>query len=214
METSQGKVPNLEICKASCEIVEGCKSISYFKTGWCSHWSTLCEKTKRNKKVLVSLRTKAEPRTWIEVGAKRECHGYTNGIGWGGEIYMESSPGKVASLEACKKSCENNRRCKSISYFNTKWCSHWDTPCTETRYRKKVAMSLRLMLNSEIIVNGGWSAFSACSVSCAGGIQTRTCSNPAPEYGGTNCTGDATRACNTFPCPGKMFCMKTCVNRV
>ena len=49
-------------------------------------------------------------------------------------------------------------------------------------------------------VNGGWSAWSACSVACGGGIQTRTCTNPAPSCGGTNCAGADTRSCNTQAC--------------
>ena len=57
-------------------------------------------------------------------------------------------------------------------------------------------------------VNGMWSHwtdFEACSVSCGGGVQqrTRTCSNPAPECGGTDCIGAATeqQSCNTQGCP-------------
>lgn len=61
--------------------------------------------------------------------------------------------------------------------------------------------------------NGGWSAesagsWSSCSASCGGGSQsrtlTKTCTNPAPEHGGENCSGSATRSvsqsCNTSSC--------------
>ncbi|XP_063688512.1 SCO-spondin-like isoform X2 [Bolinopsis microptera] len=57
-------------------------------------------------------------------------------------------------------------------------------------------------------VDGGWSAFSdwsECSVACGGGsqIRSRSCSNPAPENGGTDCDGDdlQSRDCNADPCP-------------
>ncbi|XP_071082134.1 coadhesin-like isoform X3 [Haliotis cracherodii] len=64
-------------------------------------------------------------------------------------------------------------------------------------------------------VDGGWSTYSmwspysACSVSCGGGSQsrsrTRSCTNPTPAYGGSQCAGEATdtysRDCNTHPCP-------------
>ena len=43
-------------------------------------------------------------------------------------------------------------------------------------------------------VNGGWSAWSACSASC-GGIQTRTCTNPYPANGGAECSGPSTQSC-------------------
>jgi len=55
-------------------------------------------------------------------------------------------------------------------------------------------------------VNGGWSSWrcGSCSKSCGGGTQscTRTCTNPAPAYGGANCVGDSSQIqnCNTQAC--------------
>eukprot|EP00105_Crassostrea_gigas_P023961 XP_011444035.1 PREDICTED: SCO-spondin isoform X3 [Crassostrea gigas] len=50
-----------------------------------------------------------------------------------------------------------------------------------------------------------WGSYGACSVTCAGGKQgrTRTCSNPAPKYGGSACSGSSSssRSCNTHNCP-------------
>ncbi|XP_067022326.1 uncharacterized protein [Acropora muricata] len=50
-----------------------------------------------------------------------------------------------------------------------------------------------------------WKPWGPCSLTCAGGVQrrTRTCSNPAPKYGGKNCEGNAlqTQSCNRAPCP-------------
>ena len=53
----------------------------------------------------------------------------------------------------------------------------------------------------------GWSTWSACSVECAGGNQTRTrtCNEPRPDNGGQNCpseTGYDIRQCNSQSCPG------------
>ncbi|XP_078574438.1 uncharacterized protein LOC144860857 [Branchiostoma floridae x Branchiostoma japonicum] len=58
--------------------------------------------------------------------------------------------------------------------------------------------------------NGGWSEWSpwsACSVTCGGGEQTRdrSCTNPAPAHGGADCVGpnQETQACDTgLACPG------------
>lgn len=55
-----------------------------------------------------------------------------------------------------------------------------------------------------------WSAFPTCSSTCMGGTQTRTrtCTNPAPMFGGMDCTGAAseTQSCNDLiNCPGKTF---------
>ena len=61
------------------------------------------------------------------------------------------------------------------------------------------------------VVNGGyskWSDFGKCSVSCGGGVQSRSrsCDNPKPAHGGKDCSklGPAleSRSCNSHPCPG------------
>ncbi|KAL5251311.1 hypothetical protein ACHWQZ_G016863 [Mnemiopsis leidyi] len=65
-----------------------------------------------------------------------------------------------------------------------------------------------LLTCSDTVIDGGWSdddAWSECSADCGGGTQTRTrtCTNPAPAYGGADCVGEATETqnCNTEPCP-------------
>lgn len=51
-------------------------------------------------------------------------------------------------------------------------------------------------------VNGGWTDWSACSVTACGstGTQTRTCTNPAPANGGAACSGASSQACSTPAC--------------
>ncbi|XP_052105775.1 SCO-spondin-like [Mytilus californianus] len=50
-----------------------------------------------------------------------------------------------------------------------------------------------------------WTAWSVCSVTCGGGksARTRSCSDPAPQYNGSNCSGQdkENRVCNTINCP-------------
>ncbi|XP_070184227.1 sushi, von Willebrand factor type A, EGF and pentraxin domain-containing protein 1-like isoform X2 [Littorina saxatilis] len=52
---------------------------------------------------------------------------------------------------------------------------------------------------------GGWTPYSPCTVTCAGGIQSRdrSCDNPAAALGGRPCVGEynETRICNNVPCP-------------
>jgi len=50
-------------------------------------------------------------------------------------------------------------------------------------------------------VDGAYSEYGACSKTCGGGVQTRTCTNPAAANGGAACVGDTTRACNAQNCP-------------
>ena len=67
-----------------------------------------------------------------------------------------------------------------------------------------------------ISVDGGWSEpeWSECSVTCGGGTQTstRTCTNPAPAYGGSDCQGESTETQDCFnpPCPSELLLDASC----
>lgn len=59
-------------------------------------------------------------------------------------------------------------------------------------------------------IHGGfdqWGSWSMCSQTCGGGQRTRkrTCSNPSPAFGGSNCFGlwNESQDCNNHNCPGK-----------
>ena len=54
-------------------------------------------------------------------------------------------------------------------------------------------------------VHGGFTAFSACSKTCGGGIMQRTCTNPEPRNGGHGCSGVSELTCNTQACSGRNF---------
>merc|ERR1719174_1247112 len=50
-----------------------------------------------------------------------------------GEVRLPKSSVMTSSLEKCKKSCEDTAGCRSITYFKTNWCTHFSTPCTNTK---------------------------------------------------------------------------------
>ncbi len=50
------------------------------------------------------------------------------------------------------------------------------------------------------IVNWGWSDWGTCSATCWGWTQSRSCNNPSPSGGGTNCIWAGVQACNTQQC--------------
>jgi hypothetical protein len=59
---------------------------------------------------------------------------------------------------------------------------------------------------SSASVNGGWTAWSACSATCGGGVMTRSCTNPVPAGSGAACVGVASQTCNTQACPELRVC--------
>ena len=72
------------------------------------------------------------PRTWREVGSRVQCDTSN------GEVFMFSSPSEaVPNLDECKQLCEDTEGCQSITYFKSGWCSHFSTPCTNTKKNNK-----------------------------------------------------------------------------
>ena len=49
-------------------------------------------------------------------------------------------------------------------------------------------------------IPGGWSSFGACTRVCWGWIQTRSCTNPSPQNGGSGCIGMNSQSCNSQAC--------------
>jgi len=148
LPNSPGKGQTLSQCKKSCEDAAGCQSITYYYSNkWCSHFSTACTETKRKSKA-TALRlvadsvTTAPPKLsnrWVKGPAKAACD---TGAG---EVYLNSSPGKISNAEACKISCGADSKCQSITFFKSGWCSHFSTPCTKTKRNGKAVSIWRLI---------------------------------------------------------------------
>ena len=56
---------------------------------------------------------------------------------------------------------------------------------------------------------GPWSAWSSCTKTCGGGVQSRSreCNDPVPDPDGLPCVGPSndTEACNVDVCPGSFY---------
>ena len=142
---SSGSVADEAACKRSCDDEDDCRTVTYFgKSKWCSHFSTACEKTIHVsvKRQVMSYATRATttagapPKSapagaivWIRLGVHNRCD-ITQG-----EKYLAGSSGPVADEAACKKSCEDEDDCKTVTYFGkSEWCSHFSTKCTKRSY--------------------------------------------------------------------------------
>lgn len=78
-----------------------------------------------------------------------------------------------------------------------------------------------LILSLFFSVDGGfsdWTVWDTCSVTCSVGTQSRTrdCTNPAPAYGGADCTGDMVESqnCDKGPCLGRHISWDIFVKKV
>ena len=67
----------------------------------------------------------------------------------GSDLYTSE---KVASEEACKKSCQDAEACKSITYWSNGWCSHYSTACKKTKaHSNAISVKLKLTLTDVFI---------------------------------------------------------------
>lgn len=140
---------------------------------------------------------------------------------WGGVVnssYWTCPPGQnpATGQNCCYTGCTPEGNCQSNSCsllpgyaldgncFPVPTCSDSASYCAGTSYPSSPAPcnpATNYCTGTAPVVNGGWSAWGACSVSCGGGTQTRTCTNPAPNSCGADCSGPNSQACNTQACP-------------
>merc|ERR1712046_122223 len=71
---SSGVQASLDLCKKSCQDVAACKAITYYSSGWCSHYSTDCSNTKAEGGAVAMQKISGGAiRTWKLVGSKTTC---------------------------------------------------------------------------------------------------------------------------------------------
>nr|XP_048286978.1 hemicentin-1 isoform X1 [Myodes glareolus] len=120
---------------------------------------------------------------------------------------------------ACSKSCGKG------SQTRTRLCNN-PPPSFGGAYCSGAETQMQVCNERNCPVDGKWAAWaswSACTVSCGGGARkrTRACSDPAPQYGGSQCEGSDIQSdfCNSDPCPthgnwspwsGWGTCSRTC----
>ena len=106
-------------------------------------------------------------------------------------------------FSTCTKSCGMGLKNRT-RYCTNPQPQHGGKDCDEKQIQFKICNPLPCS------IDGGyteWSQFSECSKTCNAGSRKRTrkCSEPAPKYGGKNCSflgpAEENRTCNAFPCP-------------
>merc|ERR1719460_548949 len=88
---SSGQQSTLDRCKQSCQNEAACTSITYFPSGWCSHFSTDCSKTKTSSGAVAMQKrsgTTRAPGAWTSRDDNTMCD-----MG-AGEKYLGQSSGQ------------------------------------------------------------------------------------------------------------------------
>lgn len=107
-----------------------------------------------------------------------------------------------------KKIKKYNKKCLQKGFQSSLGCESVDGKLKKKALKRcgKLEQVLKKCGHS-CPTDGDWSDFgnwSDCSAACGGGSQkrTRSCSNPTPANGGSNCVGDAeeSKECNDQPC--------------
>jgi len=125
-DTSQGEVwlsgienADFASCMQKCEDDAGCQSITIYHNGDCSLFATKCEKTEAAPG--------AQSKVVKELEGKfgQQCDHSQ------GEIWLSES--KVADFATCKRSCEDDPACQSVTFYSQSGvCSHFATMCDKT----------------------------------------------------------------------------------
>jgi len=114
------KTSSFAECKKSCEDVEACLSVTYYDHGGCSLFASTCANTKDVGNAH-SQQVKDPPEGLIG----KECD-VSNG-----EMWLSAS--QEPNFAACKKSCEDEAQCQSITFYHHGGCSHFATACSKTK---------------------------------------------------------------------------------
>lgn len=108
-----------------------------------------------------------------------------------------------------KRKIKRYKKCLKAGFPSKLHCESGDGKVTGRAAKKcKNAENRLKKCGYSCKVDGGWSDYedwSTCTKTCGGGTQTRsrTCNNPSPANGGSNCAGSASESqnCNTHFCP-------------
>ena len=111
----------------------------------------------------------------------------------------------------------NTKKCQPRMSFTPATCSHETiiVPWCNMLFIIKILVTIAFFLTFGKPVPGGvseWSAWNACEKPCgiSNMTRTRSCTNPEPKYGGSNCydTLEEKSLCEFPPCPGNNSLMK------
>ena len=123
---SSRKTSDLAACLSSCTSEKACRSVTYYPSGFCSHFVTQCLNT--DSAPGANSYTLASDPTSSIVGTK-----YLGEKCSEGET-REGAPGYVFHMNFCLETCAQSKECNSITYAPSGYCHHFTSDCSKRTY--------------------------------------------------------------------------------
>ncbi|XP_071802483.1 A disintegrin and metalloproteinase with thrombospondin motifs 10-like [Asterias amurensis] len=108
------------------------------------------------------------------------------------------------TYSGCSRTCGGGTQTRSRTCTNPT-PQNGGSQCSGSSFDNSISCNTQAC---PVVVHGGWTdwTYSSCSRTCGGGTQTRSrsCSNPFPQNGGSQCSGNTQEVgltCNTQACP-------------
>ena len=130
----------------------------------------------------------SDPWTMTEVCFVRPCP-------------IDGAFGKWSDWNSCSVSCGSGVQ-RRFRLCNSPPPQYGGAPCNNKTSGARICNDRPCPIDGKF---SDWTPWQTCSATCGSGQQQRfrACSQPKPQYGGQNCTGESlqTQRCNDRPCP-------------
>ena len=134
LQQSSGQQSTVQTCLMSCTLNTACNGATYLRTGWCSHFSEMCDeatrkvegdsykyvgsRTTRSTPTIATTTTMTSSKTtssqgFVLVGDGKKCWSQHT------KYFLQESSSDQPTVEKCMLSCMLNKACKGITYWRT-----------------------------------------------------------------------------------------------
>jgi len=118
---SSRKTADLAACLSSCSSAPACRSVTYYPSGFCSHFVTHCTKTVPS----------VGAKSYTIVGDPTSSIGGSKHLGEQCSEGAMASPGHVFHMDFCLELCAQSNECNSITYASNGYCYHYTSNCNK-----------------------------------------------------------------------------------
>jgi len=155
--THPGFVLHMDFCLELCAQSNECNSITFANDGYCSHFTSNCNK-RTSMSGAVSFQVK--PFSTRAVYDKTDCD---KNCKIDHSKFIPKTSGYVRTLKDCLESCSDNADCEGITFFDDGYCSHFGNGAKETQTMKSACYKKKADVNECLTNNGGCDSKRTCT---------------------------------------------------